>query len=249
MKTSLIVYLLLFSAGVFGQSFTSGTVLYKQVFKPQDQEYKGTLQFSPAHSVYYYSRSEKGSNEPTLVKKSDVKYVLNLEDSEGFTCYKNLSDKRMLTRDIIWMRFFRIDEPIPEINWKQLPDHKTILGYDCKAAAGLFRGRTYRVWFAPAIAVDGGPWKLGGLPGLILEATTDDGLFTFVAESIQKGVAENASIAPPKDGKIVSWNQFKQTYKERSQLVIDRMRSQAGNFDGSTQIELTNNILEVFPIQ
>ena len=57
------------------------------------------------------------------------------------------------------------------IQWKLDKDSmKTIVGVTCYKAIGRFRGRIYTVWYAPSIPINGGPWKLGGLPGLILEA-------------------------------------------------------------------------------
>jgi len=46
--------------------------------------------------------------------------------------------------------------------------HKRFGQYDCRRAIGKFRGREYEVWYTTDIPIPGGPFKLGGLPGLIL---------------------------------------------------------------------------------
>ena len=60
-------------------------------------------------------------------------------------------------------------ETIPSINWRINEAFKVIGQFKCQQAVGYFRGRTYTVWFASEIPVPYGPWKLQGLPGLILE--------------------------------------------------------------------------------
>ena len=62
-----------------------------------------------------------------------------------------------------------------------------ILGYTCQKATCHFRGRNYVAWFAPDIPVRQGPWKLGGLPGLILKAHDTDSLYTFEAVKVETG--------------------------------------------------------------
>lgn len=54
-------------------------------------------------------------------------------------------------------------------DWKVLNDTATILGYHCLKAICNFRGRAYEAWFAPGIHLAEGPWKFGGLPGLIIK--------------------------------------------------------------------------------
>ncbi|MEC5394147.1 GLPGLI family protein [Bergeyella sp. RCAD1439] len=73
----------------------------------------------------------------------------------------------------------------PPIGWKTSNEVKTILGFQCKKATAEFRGRNYTAWYTEDIAVSQGPWKLRGLPGLILAAKTDDGIFSFEAVNIK----------------------------------------------------------------
>ena len=71
------------------------------------------------------------------------------------------------------------DEPFPEFSWEITGDTAEVFGYDCIGAECDFRGRHWTAWFAPEIAVNEGPWKLRGLPGLILKAEADGGWFTY----------------------------------------------------------------------
>ncbi len=71
-----------------------------------------------------------------------------------------------------------------DYKWILEDGNKEILGYNCKKATAQFRGRTWIVWYAPEIASSFGPWKLDGLPGLILEARDENSLLTFVATEI-----------------------------------------------------------------
>lgn len=59
-----------------------------------------------------------------------------------------------------------------------------ILGYQCVRATCSFRGREWSVWFTPEIPVCEGPWKLFGLPGLVLSAVDSRSHFRYEATSI-----------------------------------------------------------------
>ncbi len=78
-------------------------------------------------------------------------------------------------------------EPIPRQSWIISFEMQELLGYTCQKAICHFRGRDYVAWFAPDIPVRQGPWKLGGLPGLILKAHDVDSLYTFEAVKIETG--------------------------------------------------------------
>lgn len=80
---------------------------------------------------------------------------------------------------------FRYTEPFETQNWEIADSTRTILGYDCTMATCDYRGRRWTAWFAVEIPLQDGPWKLSGLPGLILEASESSGQHTFTATGIR----------------------------------------------------------------
>lgn len=77
---------------------------------------------------------------------------------------------------------YLMDDTI-KINWTINNIVKEIGGIKCQNATCKFRGRLYNAWFAPSIPISSGPWKLGGLPGLILDAhdSKNEIVFRFAA--------------------------------------------------------------------
>lgn len=75
---------------------------------------------------------------------------------------------------------------IPAIEWS-FPDgeEKEICGCTCLKAEGSCHGRTWTVWYTIEIPIPYGPYVLGGLPGLILEAADSEGIFHFTAVGIE----------------------------------------------------------------
>lgn len=90
------------------------------------------------------------------------------------------------TYDVASATRFHIVESIPKINWEIEDSVRNILGYDCQMATTDFRGRNWTAWFATEIPVQDGPWKLAGLPGIILAAECEGGQYTFEADGIRQ---------------------------------------------------------------
>lgn len=78
-------------------------------------------------------------------------------------------------------------EPIPKIQWKLDEDIDTICGYECQKATCTWRGREYTAWFAPELPFQLGPWKFGGLPGLIMKIADSKNEYTFEAIAVEQG--------------------------------------------------------------
>lgn len=68
------------------------------------------------------------------------------------------------------VNIYFVPEIIPQIDWKITKDTASFSGVKCQKATTFFKGRNWIAWFAPEIPFQSGPWKLHGLPGLILEA-------------------------------------------------------------------------------
>lgn len=63
-------------------------------------------------------------------------------------------------------------------------DTKEILGYKCRSAKCIFRGREWTAWYSDEIPVADGPWKFGGLPGFIMEISDVGSQYRFVCVGI-----------------------------------------------------------------
>lgn len=70
-------------------------------------------------------------------------------------------------------------------NWRIETQKKLVGFYQCQKATATFRGRNYTAWFSDQIPVRNGPWKIDGLPGLIIEVYDDENLVYWKLESIQ----------------------------------------------------------------
>ncbi|MDO8365237.1 MAG: GLPGLI family protein [Saprospiraceae bacterium] len=120
-------------------------------------------------------------------------------DKQGAPIYKMHSERKMLYRDVCIGGAGRciVSDTFGGINWMLQPEIKRFGLYDCRRATGFFHGREYEAWYALDIPVPSGPFKLGGLPGLILEARTTDGTADFIFISIEFSKEFSDKIKPP----------------------------------------------------
>jgi GLPGLI family protein len=95
--------------------------------------------------------------------------------------YQYPAEHKLFTKDVLMVSDYLIESPMPAINWKISEDTATFGGLHCQQATGHFKGRDYIVWFCPDLPVHTGPWKLNGLPGVIVDAhdTKNEVIFKF----------------------------------------------------------------------
>ncbi len=82
---------------------------------------------------------------------------------------------------------YRYKEPFPTMQWNLVDEKQTVCGYSCQKATCHWRGRDYVAWFTSAIPMKSGPWKFGGLPGLIMKIHDTKHLYTWEAVAVEKG--------------------------------------------------------------
>ena len=82
---------------------------------------------------------------------------------------------------------YRYKEPFPTMQWNLVDEKQNVCGYSCQKATCHWRGRDYVAWFTSAIPMKSGPWKFGGLPGLIMKIHDTKNLYTWEAVAVEKG--------------------------------------------------------------
>ncbi len=100
---------------------------------------------------------------------------------------KDAENKEQTVYDgVLGFGAYTYTEPLEAQQWQIGDSTKTVMGYECVMATCDYRGRHWTAWFAPEIPLSNGPWKLGGLPGLILEAAESEGQHSFTADGISQ---------------------------------------------------------------
>ncbi|GAB6982750.1 GLPGLI family protein [Prevotella dentasini] len=146
------------------------------------------------HSSKYYSELTaiyQNTIDSMRKAKVDIEifvdYVQNTDKGQTYQIYKNYPQDGQLTWNGSFYEkiFFGYEENLPTIEWEFLEGDTTIIGYPCKKAKGTLRGTDWTVWYAIDLPYSDGPWKLCGLPGVILKATESRGCFNFTAIGIE----------------------------------------------------------------
>lgn len=109
-------------------------------------------------------KNQSGNSNMTINIKSEMKATVTQEDYFYFA-----DEHKLITKERLFNNYL-VEEQAPEIDWKILKDTASFSGIHCQKATTHFKGRNWIAWFAPEIPFQSGPWKLNGLPGLIVEA-------------------------------------------------------------------------------
>ncbi|HVW14514.1 MAG TPA: GLPGLI family protein [Mucilaginibacter sp.] len=100
--------------------------------------------------------------------------------------YQYPNEQKLITKDELMMNTYAIDGQMPVISWKVSADTATFGGLHCQKATCHFKGRDYTAWFCPDLPVHTGPWKLNGLPGVIVDARDMKNEVVFQFDGIEK---------------------------------------------------------------
>lgn len=81
----------------------------------------------------------------------------------------------------------KYSEELPLQEWHVLDVSEEVCGYTCQKAVCHWRGRDYVAWFTSDIPVSAGPWKFGGLPGLIMKVVDSTKTYSWEATEVKNG--------------------------------------------------------------
>ncbi|MCZ4222354.1 GLPGLI family protein [Pedobacter rhodius] len=140
-------------------------------------------------------KNQAGSNNFTINIKSETKGPLTQSDYFYFA-----AEHKLITKERLFNNYL-IEETAPVIDWKILKDTTSFSGIHCQKATTHFKGRNWIAWFATEIPFQSGPWKLNGLPGLIIEAYDEkkEVKFEFAGlENVKEEAAKATENGEPK---------------------------------------------------
>jgi GLPGLI family protein len=164
----------------------------------------------------------------------------------GSLYFKNLKEKRFVSKTDIMGKTFLIKDSIPNYQWQLTSETKNIGNYTCYKATfskdvenismTVENGETKQtkkietitttVWYTPQIPISNGPTIYHGLPGLILEI--NDGRTTIVCTEIVLNPSEKITISEPDKGKIVSQAEYDKIQDEKNKELMERFQSRDG---------------------
>lgn len=167
----------------------------------------------------FYSRTNelRDSIMQAMIDKGDYNYSrAGRSGALGIVVYQNYPEGKTLTLDGVNNDNYRMEEARETPEWEIVSDSTaTILGYSCTLARTTFKGRTWLAYYTEDIPLDNGPWKLCGLPGLILKA--EDTTHQFIFEAI--------GLEQPKGSAPITYNAAYDQYEKVTAKQLNDIRS------------------------
>lgn len=98
----------------------------------------------------------------------------------------NMPDGQITVQDVNGITTAVYTEPFASMDWILTEETDSVSGYLCTKAVARYGGRDWEAWCTDEIASPFGPWKLSGLPGLIIKASDGDGIHNFVLTGFRR---------------------------------------------------------------
>ena len=172
--------------------WTSMECIYEYRVRDADRSetFFDILQLGKEYTKYFgYPRYQVDS----VIYHRDINKITTREAGEIYNRYRYTESspyillihnrtKKISYYDRVFTDHYIYTDSAP-IAWQLSTGSLVVCGHFCHKATAHFRGREWTAYYAPDIPVGRGPWKFGGLPGLILriEDSTGDQRFTAIS--------------------------------------------------------------------
>lgn len=201
-------------------------------------ETKYLLVIKGFESLYYNPVADKSqfrygqqAEEVQGSEGASVKFKDNsISEIKKEVFYKSYSGDSIIYNDLVVNRRVVVSEPINLMTWTITPQSDSIiLGYKCQRATTQFRGRSYEAFFSSSLNTFGGPWKLDGLPGLIVAARSLDNYFVLTPVKIVINDKSHQVVNPyARQKEILDWKSFVTQFENKLRQILKMMKSDGG---------------------
>lgn len=187
-----------------------------------------------------YQNTSSGGDIKTLLQVSDSISTFHLipdgliKSTEGQFFFMNINRSVLYQTENFKNLIFYVADSLYPMKWELLTDTSLILKKKCLAAKTNFRGRKYIAYYAPSIPIASGPWKFGGLPGLILSLKAEDNYIKWEAIELVENYSGEINVPDVSRIKFINWDEFIIKYKESFEKLKKQTRSDGSMPPGST---------------
>jgi GLPGLI family protein len=204
-----------------------GFVSYRQTTNNNNEIIERNYDLSFNRIESYYEEEVIVDLEKGQINKDDGTVLIKTRDTKLPQYYYNKLDKGFYFNEIFYNTHLFVND-VFKLNWKLVNEIKKINNFLCSKATVNFRGRDYTVWFTDEINTPFGPWKLSGLPGLILEVYDATGFFKITATKIEINtpLIKNFKIPKIKTLEAISIEEHFKKRHELENMFIEKINSQ-----------------------
>ena len=186
--------------------------------KAQDENKLDTTQFVAFYHYTIQTQDDKGENvtdsmRMALLVGTRATYYTNIQsynrdgrvDKEFLNAFMmhtqnvltDLGKSEVTTVEAIYPYRYLTNEPLAKIDWEITEETQTLNNLICRQAIGKLYGKEWTVWYTEEIPSPAGPWKLRGLPGLIVKAEDAEGIHCFSMYETKNEIRNINSISNP----------------------------------------------------
>lgn len=173
------------------------------------------------------------------------------KDISKYEYYHDFKDRKFFLFSHLFDTYYMMESDFPDIKWELLEDNKKIGGFDCQLAKANFGGRQYYAWFTTEIPFPYGPWKLNGLPGLILEVNDENNEVSWKFSKFELSDSENEEIiVSPKEAIKTTQDKFEKTFDsvKKNPVAARKAAAAAAKSSGIFGLKIDNSILTEYTV-
>lgn len=228
----------------------------KTPYRYKDDEMRLEIGKNGVSRFYSYTRFLRKQMTAEMIKKGGGIDLTSIPKGGAISweLYKNYPVQgKTLYLDVISLDSYQCEETVETPDWQLVPDStKEILGYQCQMATTRFKGRQWTVWYTEDIPLDEGPWKLRGLPGLVLSAYDAKRQYVFEGAGLEQVSTDQPVVIVEEKREKISQKNFRKVLSRYDPMAALTSRGikiisvkEADGSEGKLPTKLPSNSIEL----
>lgn len=224
------------------------------IFSPifiYSQVNKITYQYITPYSIkptyLFYSNEESLFTELGFDKEKDKKYQVDdsdfsemkvsIDNSDSIGDYQYITKGQIQERRLAGKTYYMVVEDFTPLNWQLIDSTQKIGNYTCQFASTTCYGRTFYAWYTSEIPSDKAPWKLGGLPGLVLHAYDSEKKYEWKATNIEFSGEFDFSRYPSEKEQKITLKEYMDIEDENYKKMVQKAEAIAAQFGATAEFK------------